>query len=123
MLGFNKQMDNRIKLFFFFQAEDGIRDGTVTGVQTCGLPIFSTSATRANGKRRMAWSAGGGPAAKPKSFRPVHFTLQTAWRWMQLSDTCMSWKAIWIAYCGRSEERRVGKRGGSVSVGTWREEE
>src|SRR5689334_25335527 len=26
---------------FFFQAEDGIRDGTVTGVQTCALPIFS----------------------------------------------------------------------------------
>src|SRR5689334_23525000 len=27
-------------LFFFFQAEDGIRDGTVTGVQTCALPIL-----------------------------------------------------------------------------------
>src|SRR6266568_1216104 len=26
---------------FFFQAEDGIRDGTVTGVQTCALPIFA----------------------------------------------------------------------------------
>src|SRR5690625_3834325 len=26
-------------LFFFFQAEDGIRDGHVTGVQTCALPI------------------------------------------------------------------------------------
>src|SRR5689334_25225489 len=27
-------------MFFFFQAEDGIRDGTVTGVQTCALPIL-----------------------------------------------------------------------------------
>src|SRR2546427_9101745 len=27
-------------LFFFFQAEDGIRDLTVTGVQTCALPIY-----------------------------------------------------------------------------------
>src|SRR5699024_4303301 len=27
--------------FFFFQAEDGIRDRNVTGVQTCALPIFS----------------------------------------------------------------------------------
>src|SRR5207253_6811649 len=27
--------------FFFFQAEDGIRDGHVTGVQTCALPIWS----------------------------------------------------------------------------------
>src|SRR5690348_17928359 len=25
---------------FFFQAEDGIRDGRVTGVQTCALPIY-----------------------------------------------------------------------------------
>src|SRR5438128_3885123 len=29
-------------LFFFFQAEDGIRDATVTGVQTCALPIWPT---------------------------------------------------------------------------------
>src|SRR2546430_6422040 len=28
-----------LSLFFFFQAEDGIRDLTVTGVQTCALPI------------------------------------------------------------------------------------
>src|SRR5439155_26368589 len=27
--------------FFFFQAEDGIRDGHVTGVQTCALPIYT----------------------------------------------------------------------------------
>src|SRR5690606_39952682 len=27
--------------FFFFQAEDGIRDFHVTGVQTCALPIFA----------------------------------------------------------------------------------
>src|SRR5437763_9404441 len=34
--------------FFFFQAEDGIRDTSVTGVQTCALPIWSrpTSRTR-----------------------------------------------------------------------------
>jgi len=32
-------------MFFFFQAEDGIRDHCVTGVQTCALPIF----TGANG--------------------------------------------------------------------------
>src|SRR5437870_12759762 len=28
-----------VGIFFFFQAEDGIRDGHVTGVQTCALPI------------------------------------------------------------------------------------
>src|SRR6266498_4333270 len=30
---------NCLDLFFFFQAEDGIRDADVTGVQTCALPI------------------------------------------------------------------------------------
>src|SRR5256885_2451182 len=30
--------------FFFFQAEDGIRDYKVTGVQTCALPIFANEA-------------------------------------------------------------------------------
>src|SRR5688572_12707583 len=40
--------DRFIKIFypelFFFQAEDGIRDLTVTGVQTCALPIFAFDA-------------------------------------------------------------------------------
>src|SRR5260370_33574168 len=31
-------------VFFFFQAEDGIRDSSVTGVQTCALPISSEGA-------------------------------------------------------------------------------
>src|SRR2546427_4722769 len=31
-------------IFFFFQAEDGIRDLTVTGVQTCALPIWARGA-------------------------------------------------------------------------------
>src|SRR5690625_3785027 len=33
-------------LIFFFQAEDGIRDGHVTGVQTCALPISSREIQR-----------------------------------------------------------------------------
>src|SRR2546430_2746150 len=33
----------RAYVFFFFQAEDGIRDLTVTGVQTCALPICDAS--------------------------------------------------------------------------------
>src|SRR5258706_11756283 len=31
--------EKSVKFFFFFQAEDGIRDWSVTGVQTCALPI------------------------------------------------------------------------------------
>src|SRR5437762_9169165 len=33
--------------FFFFQAEDGIRDTSVTGVQTCALPIFQRESNMA----------------------------------------------------------------------------
>src|SRR5690625_5851804 len=33
-------MSDVVKLIFFFQAEDGIRAGHVTGVQTCALPIY-----------------------------------------------------------------------------------
>src|SRR5437870_8344927 len=36
-------------LFFFFQAEDGIRDGHVTGVQTCALPISRGVGGRSGG--------------------------------------------------------------------------
>src|SRR2546430_4049832 len=35
-----------VSCFFFFQAEDGIRDLTVTGVQTCALPICDVAATK-----------------------------------------------------------------------------
>src|SRR5438067_9081495 len=38
--------------FFFFQAEDGIRDRNVTGVQTCALPISLGNADDARARRR-----------------------------------------------------------------------
>src|SRR5690606_21518061 len=37
-----------VSVFFFFQAEDGIRDFHVTGVQTCALPIFLHQVGKAN---------------------------------------------------------------------------
>src|SRR2546429_112869 len=37
--GYGEQWIKFMKDFFFFQAEDGIRDVAVTGVQTCALPI------------------------------------------------------------------------------------
>src|SRR2546421_5137425 len=40
-------IDLRFLFFFFFQAEDGIRDLIVTGVQTCALPIFRDAANSA----------------------------------------------------------------------------
>src|SRR2546427_11998132 len=40
--------------FFFFQAEDGIRDLTVTGVQTCALPISQDDISHAERERQAA---------------------------------------------------------------------
>src|SRR5207245_4726010 len=67
-------------LFFFFQAEDGIRDATVTGVQTCALPISSA---------RGSWRARSSPPSRPSP---------GTWR----GDNSGSAPP-------RSEERRVGK--------------
>src|SRR5256884_280307 len=44
--------DAYASLFFFFQAEDGIRDVAVTGVQTCALPISTTSMSTSGGTSR-----------------------------------------------------------------------
>src|SRR2546430_3186143 len=41
--------------FFFFQAEDGIRYLTVTGVQTCALPISYTPGTRGRWRRCVGY--------------------------------------------------------------------
>src|SRR5258706_2893478 len=38
----------RPQSFFFFQAEDGIRDWSVTGVQTCALPISGSGSEHVN---------------------------------------------------------------------------
>src|SRR5699024_5003926 len=66
---------------FFFQAEDGIRDRNVTGVQTCALPIFPTarsSTARARSghsepscrrMRAMSSSSAPPPAAPPAPAR------------------------------------------------------
>src|SRR5882762_10714613 len=53
-------MENATKLFFFFfQAEDGIRDSSVTGVQTCALPISQQMADKAWSIIEQAESMGG----------------------------------------------------------------
>src|SRR5256885_17166605 len=49
---------------FFFQAEDGIRDYKVTGVQTCALPISRSPNDR--GERLTGLSGGGCPVGKTR---------------------------------------------------------
>src|SRR5688572_31729539 len=56
----NVVMGQYMCIFFFFQAEDGIRDLTVTGVQTCALPI--SSARRARSSSRGARTRADVPA-------------------------------------------------------------
>src|SRR2546422_7837140 len=78
-------------LFFFFQAEDGIRDVAVTGVQTCALPIW--------GERGAGDTA---PAFGAAEFSPGSWAA---------SGGCgiASCLAATGASPSRSEERRVGK--------------
>src|SRR5256886_7454620 len=49
-------------VFFFFQAEDGIRDLTVTGVQTCALPISDVTGFGLLGHLRTLLEASGASA-------------------------------------------------------------
>src|SRR5437870_8411817 len=80
--------------FFFFQAEDGIRDGHVTGVQTCALPIFYD-----------LWLSMGLFA---KGIVVV-MAIMSLFSWTQAFQ---KWWQIWRSQQEtkkRSEERRVGK--------------
>src|SRR5699024_11453438 len=98
---------------FFFQAEDGIRDRNVTGVQTCALPISELRTARSEspqpqlrllippvmprvraGTRHSCHIGGVAPVRRIKHHAGVHTNV-----WMPL----------------RSEERRVGKEHRAVS--------
>src|SRR5260221_5405942 len=85
---------------FFFQAEDGIRDHCVTGVQTCALPISRIIANRA---ATIAVTVGLAPI--PFSDAILLMPLQG------LMVTGIAYVAgqPWDRRAGRSEERRVGK--------------
>src|SRR2546427_6179970 len=69
-------------LFFFFQAEDGIRDLTVTGVQTCALPICGTIISEAGSSAdkvaRIHSTAGGSPCTSTIFFAANFFAYSTS---------------------------------------------
>ena len=75
--------------FFFFQAEDGIRDWSVTGVQTCALPIWGV------GDRAVDVAAHTGGT---KRGHTCHRVLDVELQPLQIVGIEL-----------RSEERRVGK--------------
>src|SRR5687768_18601374 len=74
-------------VFFFFQAEDGIRDVAVTGVQTCALPIFRDGAPVGGRRARLARCLSGGRGGG--------------------RGRCG--RVVGVRTAVRSEERRVGK--------------
>src|SRR5687768_17894177 len=85
-------------LFFFFQAEDGIRDVAVTGVQTCALPIFPSSVAELvhhGHKVIVEAGAGLGSGLSDAEYTGAGATL------------CEGPEPIFAL--ARSEERRVGK--------------
>src|SRR2546422_1854257 len=83
--------------FFFFQAEDGIRDVAVTGVQTCALPISDSSM----GERKSGALVR--LLAQVKLLRRV----SPCWKRRRTSTQPASYQLR--AVSSRSEERRVGK--------------
>src|SRR5688572_31012899 len=82
---------------FFFQAEDGIRDLTVTGVQTCALPIYLGGDRDLELRRALADEhASEAEALIAKVMRKD--------RASEEQDRAVAIRAV-----SRSEERRVGK--------------
>src|SRR5699024_11389068 len=89
--------------FFFFQAEDGIRDRNVTGVQTCALPIYAELAS-------VVSNMSSEPNVTPQ-------IREAAFRLLCLNHTFTSYISALGAHREqltnpeilRSEERRVGK--------------
>src|SRR5258707_8151491 len=79
-------------VFFFFQAEDGIRDIGVTGVQTCALPISPALVL-------------GGSLPRPSRAPVTQFLPRCAIPRARTPKT----PPIFLPLLERSEERRVGK--------------
>src|SRR5262249_58732882 len=92
---------------FFFQAEDGIRDWSVTGVQTCALPIYAYAAAKAAPDQMIQ-----ALAAASDKLTSDFGTWKTPWgdinRYQRLSaDITQKFNDAGPSI--RSEERRVGK--------------
>src|SRR5207248_6542952 len=90
---------------FFFQAEDGIRDRTVTGVQTCALPIYRVSPGALGAFGCVVFGLGGLLLAGSVGQHPSY-----------AADFLPGWMVAGVGIgfafptiVARSEERRVGK--------------
>src|SRR5688572_31791946 len=88
-------------IFFFFQAEDGIRDLTVTGVQTCALPIYEHAHDARSGRNTSAHCRA--DSRTSPGDRGWTYGLFIG------ADSRLHRRRCDRRWRGRSEERRVGK--------------
>ena len=100
--------------FFFFQAEDGIRDYDVTGVQTCALPIYFRRSQHVDDlshdfREEHRWNRAE-PVCAGRLNRGDLGRTDDRWnRKTGLNMPCLQRDIAWPTPVGRSEERRVGK--------------
>src|SRR5690606_39335551 len=93
--------------FFFFQAEDGIRDFHVTGVQTCALPIYHNTFNHVSEGQFGLFECINDQSVANK-------LLDTAAEWVKSKGGTRIVGPINLTTNDtRSEERRVGKEGRS----------
>src|SRR2546430_6885477 len=94
-------MDVVVLTAFFFQAEDGIRDLTVTGVQTCALPISADATLRRTSVLLTAFDR------RPRGpWRPARTAIRS---YRQMPRQSVESPGAPRDSAVRSEERRVGK--------------
>src|SRR5205823_11249925 len=92
---------------FFFQAEDGIRDKLVTGVQTCALPICRG---RTCSERMRVWNCGKACRTRHRLRRRRRQHFYGPLAPTRPSHQKIAWRSTWRCTTrARSEERRVGK--------------
>src|SRR3712207_8143152 len=107
-------------LFFFFQAEDGIRDIGVTGVQTCALPIYDRLIEAGNAFEGLRVGVGDGALRSPQHWWKLRNPMRPSWGepYVEIAarmlaaveaarDAARGAAVVCVSH--RSEERRVGK--------------
>src|SRR5205807_5033839 len=92
----------------FFQAEDGIRDYKVTGVQTCALPIYIDWKIHYSGPRKLS-------SERPTNSKPLSLCTEQSTPLQGFLRSLPRCLGTYGGFCRtrsqftRSEERRVGK--------------
>src|SRR5206468_12422353 len=98
-------------MFFFFQAEDGIRDLIVTGVQTCALPISRSTARPRRCRKRRAGPAGPSRRATATGSRRASPAIFDRSEERRVGKEC---RARWGREDWKEKKRRGGRESGMI---------